>query len=333
MKAKVLVIRFSSIGDIVLTTPVLRCLKQQVEGIEIHYLTKKSFHPVLEANPYIDKFYLLDNNMNELLEEMMQENYTHVIDLHHNLRTLRVKFHLQTISHSFNKLNISKWLMVNLRVNLLPQKHIVQRYLDTCKSLGVRNDHKGLDFFIPREDEIQVEEFPLTHLHGFVAVVLGAVHYTKRIPYEKLVELCDALSIPIILIGGPNEKLEGDDLAKLYPFKVYNTCGTLSINQSASIIKQAKAVITSDTGMMHIAAAFKKKIISVWGNTIPEFGMYPYFGRNEDLTRKDTLPFKIAEIKLSCRPCSKIGFAECPKKHFNCMMKQDMVALANDIVE
>ncbi|HRB40127.1 MAG TPA: glycosyltransferase family 9 protein, partial [Bacteroidia bacterium] len=95
-------------------------------------------------------------------------------------------------------------------------------------------------------------------------------------------------------------------------------CGITSIGQSASLIKQSKAVITHDTGLMHIAAALRKKIVSVWGNTVPEFGMYPYLPVN-------SVPFSISEVKnLNCRPCSKIGYNTCPKKHFRCMNDMDI---------
>lgn len=331
MKKKILIIRFSSIGDIVLTTPLLRCIKKQQPEIEIHYLTKKSFQSVLISNPYIDKLILLENDLDHIIHQLKSEKYDLIIDLHRNLRSLWVKFNLETIAYSFNKLNLKKWLLVNFHINILPQKNIVERYIAAAKVLKIKNDHNGLDYFIPQQDIIQISDLPLTHLHGFVVVVLGAAHFTKRIPLNKLMELCENLNAPIILVGGPSEKGLGEKLAVAFPTQVYNTCGNLNINQSASIIKQAKWVITSDTGMMHIAAAFKKKIISIWGNTVPDFGMYPYFGKNENLSQPKTLPFHIIEQKLSCRPCSKIGFDNCPKGHFNCMMQHDMKKVANII--
>ena len=123
-------------------------------------------------------------------------------------------------------------------------------------------------------------------------------------------------------MGGKEEKEIGERLNNLYPEKIINYCGKININESAYVVKNAACVITHDTGMMHIAAAFKKRIISVWGNTIPEFGMYPYFGsKNTDAE----LHSNIIEVKgLSCRPCSKIGFAKCPKGHFKCMNEIDL---------
>ncbi|MGB3073824.1 MAG: glycosyltransferase family 9 protein, partial [Chitinophagales bacterium] len=166
---------------------------------------------------------------------------------------------------------------------------------------------------IRSEDEIQVDALPLTHLHGFIALVIGAKHTTKKLPFEKLVELCNLLPYPIMLLGGPEDAETGDALAKTDPVKISNSCGKYSISQSASLLKLSKLVITHDTGLMHIAAAFRKKIISVWGNTVPAFGMSPYYGHA-------AIYQAMVEINnLNCRPCSKIGFEKCPKGHFKCM--------------
>lgn len=316
-RLKVLVIRFSSIGDIVLTTPVIRCVKQQVENVELHYLTKKSFGDVLKANPYIDKLWLLEDSLDDLLEPLRNEDFDFVIDLHGNLRSLAVKYHLETTANTFNKLNFKKWLYVNFKINTLPKKHIVDRYLDTVKRLGVKNDGKGLDYFTPKEDRIEVEHLPLTHLHGFVAIAFGAAHKTKSIPYEKLKEIVQTLNVPIILLGGKAEREVANKIEGEFPVKVYNACGTMNINQSASLIKLAKAVIAVDTGLMHIAAAFKKPIITVWGNTVPDFGMYPYLPGFEKRNAS-------MKVNVNCRPCSKLGYAKCPRGHFKCMLEHDV---------
>ncbi len=135
---KFLIIRFSSIGDIVLTTPVIRCLKAQVPGAEVHYLTKKQFLPVLEANPYIDKIFTINDKVSEVLPELMEEDYNHIIDLHKNIRSKQVISSLKKPSTAFNKINIAKWLIVNLKIDRLPNVHIVDRYFETVQSLGVK---------------------------------------------------------------------------------------------------------------------------------------------------------------------------------------------------
>src|SRR4051812_16746459 len=117
---KFLIIRFSSIGDIVLTTPVIRCLKQQVADAEVHYLTKNSFKEIIESNPYVDKLHLLRNDFDGMIDELKKEKFDYIIDLHHNLRTLKVKKALGIPAHSFNKLNLKKWLLTAIKINLLP---------------------------------------------------------------------------------------------------------------------------------------------------------------------------------------------------------------------
>jgi ADP-heptose:LPS heptosyltransferase len=230
-------------------------------------------------------------------------------------------------SSSFDKINFKKWLMVNFKINQLPHTHIVERYLAAAAPLGVKNDSLGLDYFIPEKDQVPVEWLPEEMRNGYVAYAIGAQHNTKKLPVERMVELCDKINKPIVLLGGKEDFDNGEKVRQFFErtpgsksFEkglkelnkktiVYNACGKFNLNQSASIVKQAQYVFTHDTGLMHIAAAFRKEIFSIWGNTIPLFGMYPYRTR-----------FTILENnKVDCRPCSKIGYAKCPKGHFKCM--------------
>ncbi len=325
---KVLVIRFSSIGDMVLTTPVVRCLKKQRPDTEIHYCTKKQFATIVESNPYIDKCVYLHDDINVLIAELKKENYDYVVDLHNNLRTLRIKRALEAPSASFPKLNVQKWLLVNLKWNLMPDKSIVDRYLETVKPLGIKNDGQGLDYFIPEQDQVTQQDIPVSHWMGYIGLVIGAQHATKKLPVEKLKELCRSLEYPIILMGGKEDAAVAEEIRAVDDVKIYNACGKFSLNESADLVRRAKLIISHDTGLMHIAAAFKKEIISVWGNTVPELGMYPYMGYN-NLHGTVAPNVHLMEVKgLSCRPCSKIGYQNCPKRHFRCMNNQDIPAIA-----
>ncbi len=323
MKVKYLIIRFSSIGDIVLTTPVIRGLKKQVKNAEIHYLTKKQYFPVIKANPYIDKIHILENSLNDTIKKLREEGFDYIIDLHRNLRTLIVKNRLRVMSFSINKINIEKWLIVNFRINRLPDRHIVDRYMDTLSVFDVKNDGKGLDYFIPEDEIIHEEQLPPGLQKGFIAFVIGAKHNTKKLPAEKIINICNAVKLPVALLGDRNDNEIANKIINAAQANTVNLCGRYTINQSVSVLRQSKLVITNDTGLMHIAAAFKMKIISVWGNTIPEFGMSPYMAHPDS---------RIFEIKdLSCRPCSKIGYKECPKKHFRCMNDLDENVIAGEI--
>jgi heptosyltransferase-2 len=319
---KLLIIRFSSIGDIVLTTPVIRCLKKQVADAEVHFLTKQSFATIVESNPYIDKVHSLAHSWETAVHELKQESYDYIIDLHHNLRTLRLKKDLGIKSFPFNKLNIQKWIYTNFKWNLMPDLHIVDRYMKTVESFGVTNDGEGLDYFIPQKDEVKHKDIPASHQAGYIGIVIGAAHNTKKLPVEQLKELCSKIDHPIILLGGKEDNEVGKQIASVDPVRIYNACGKFNLNESADLVRKSKLIITHDTGLMHIAAAFKKKIISVWGNTVPGFGMYPYYGQHQIPNTK----FQITG--LSCRPCSKIGYAKCPRGHFKCMkqIKTDAIA-------
>jgi heptosyltransferase-2 len=325
---KFLILRFSSIGDIVLTTPVIRCLRKRYPAAEIHYATKKSFYPILQHNPYITKVHLLCDSLPQLITELRAEKFDCVIDLHHNQRTLLLKLLLGVKSFSINKLNFEKWLLVNFKINCLPQKHIVHRYLETCKTLDIADDGEGLDYFLSYEDNVDIGSLPQPFSSGYVAWAIGAKQNTKKFPPEKIVRCLSFINYPVLLLGGSEDEAIGNYIAeKVANEHVYNACGKFTLNQSASLVQKAQVVVSNDTGLMHIAAAFKKPIVSLWGNTVPAFGMYPYYG---SATVANIL-FEMAD--LPCRPCSKLGYRQCPQKHFNCMNWLNESAIAKRVNE
>jgi len=341
---KFLIIRFSSIGDIVLTTAVIRCLKLQYPDAVVHFITKDSYHSLLKENPYIDKIYTIREDIGEVIAALKQENYDHLIDLHKNLRSFQLIFSLRKPYHSFPKLNLQKFLICNLKINILPDIHIVDRYFKAVAKLGIKNDGKGLDYYIPNDTEPWKKRPDFTKTN-YIALVIGGKHATKQLPKERLLELCKNLHKPVVILGGPEDQESGEWLLEKLdsprsavdsprsavhsprsvdrrPSTVdyFSTCGHLSLNESAALLLDADYVITHDTGLMHIAAALKKNIISIWGNTIPAFGMYPYLPTNFSGYSK------IREVQgLSCRPCSKLGYPKCPKGHFKCMKDVDVL--------
>ena len=322
---KFLIIRFSSIGDIVLTTPVVRCLKKQLITAEVHYLTKSSFRSLTDSNPYIDKVHYFENDLDSVIEQLNGEDFDYIIDLHHNLRTLKVKKALGKKSFSFKKLNFEKWLLTALKINNLPAVHIVDRYMDTVKEFGIKNDGAGLDYFIPEQDRVKESDIPASHHAGYIGVAIGAALNTKKLPLHKLRELCAGINHPIILLGGKEDVANAEQISAVDPHKIYNACGKFSINESADLVRRSKFLITHDTGLMHIAAAFNKPMISVWGNTVPEFGMTAYYSNQQV---KDTR-FEIRDLR--CRPCSKIGYNKCPRGHFKCMEKISITEVIENV--
>ncbi|AEA43643.1 glycosyl transferase family 9 [Fluviicola taffensis DSM 16823] len=324
---KILVVRFSSIGDVVLTTPVVRCLKEQIEQVEIHFITKKGFKAVLEHNPNIDRIITIEKSVDEVVEKLKSEQYDYVIDLHNNIRTLRLKRALKVKSFAFPKKNFSKLLLTTFKINRMPKVHVVDRYFEAVKHLGVKNDLKPCDFFLTEEDSVNLEELQLQP-KKFIAVAMGAQFATKQMPLDLMKKVLEGIQQPIVLLGGPMDSDRSEQLIQELPNQqVISLCGKLTLRQSAFMTKHSKKLLTGDTGLMHIASCFETQIVSVWGNTVPDLGMYTYAPQDKSL-------YTIHEVEgLSCRPCSKIGYKECPKKHFKCMNLQNAEKIKSDLIK
>lgn len=320
---KILVLRFSSIGDIVLTSPVLRCMKQQRKEVELHVATKSAFADLVRFNPHVAKVHELGDDLGDLIQRLKAEVFSEVIDLHNNLRTARIKRALGAPSYSFAKLNIEKWLLVNFGMDRMPRVHIVDRYMATVGHLGVKSDGRGLELFIPPEHEVELASLPEAHRNGYTALAIGAGHPTKQLPQRRLIELARLIEGPLVIVGGSQDQPVARAIASDIGGRAFDATGRYKLLGSASLIKQARGVIAHDSGAMHIAAAFSKNVVSIWGNTVPLFGMGPYIPQHPERAH-------LAEVQgLSCRPCSKIGHDQCPKGHFHCMEKQDLRWIAD----
>jgi ADP-heptose:LPS heptosyltransferase len=330
---KFLVIRFSSIGDIVLASPVLRCLKKQIATAEVHFLTKSSFKPVTISNPYVDKFFYYDSDINAVIDLLEKEQYDYVIDLHNNFRSNKVKRALGVKSYTINKLNFQKFLLTKLRINIMPKRHITKRSLDTVASFGVKDDEAGLDYFIPDEDMIKESDIPASHHAGYIAIVIGASYHTKKLPVHKLIALCNAINHPVILIGGKEDMKVGEDVAAaISGGKVYNACGKFNLNESADLVRRSKLVISHDTGLQYIASALNKQVLAIWGSTSPRLDVEPYYSKAFLATQKER-PYEniIRQPELRCQPCSKYGNKKCPLGHFKCMEQMDINYIAHRV--
>jgi len=316
---KILVIRFSSIGDIVLCSPVFRCIKKQLPDAELHFVTKLAFKAVTENNPNIDRFFYYQDNLKELTDELSKEQYDFVIDLHNNIRSNTLKRALGRKTYTINKLTFRKFLLTKLKLNFMPGRHITLRSLDTLKALGVKDDGFGLDYFIPEKDIVPQSDIPASHSAGYIAIVIGANYVTKKLPIPKLKELCQKINHPVILLGGEDCRAEGEEIASVDPVKIYNSCGKFNLNESADLIRKSKLVVSHDTGLQYIACAFNKPVIAIWGGTSPKLDVEPYYGS----ATRNQLHENIV-LNLWCQPCSKYGTNTCPLGHFNCMKKQDI---------
>ena len=306
---KILVIRFSSMGDIIYTTPVVRCLKKQLPGAEIHFLTKPAFKYIYDNNPYVDQLLLLKPDLSDTIKEIKAGQYDYIIDLHNNLRTALIKIRTGIPSSTFKKQAIRKWLNLKLNLKLVPPVHLVDRYMKTVEFLGVKNDEQPIDYYIKANYQLD-KLLPASHLDNYVVFIIGATHFTKRMPNEKIISICRELNSPVVLLGGNDVKANGESIVTALGSKIYNACGITSLDESVFLVSKAANVIGFDTGLTHIAEAFDRPIVSIWGGTTPELlGVQPY-------KVKQVL---VAGIELSCRPCSKFGLPACPLGHFKCM--------------
>lgn len=324
-KLHILVIRFSSIGDILLTTPILRAIKARYGNTcVLHYATKKEMLRWIENNPHIDQIHALEKGESVLtFAKNLRKNYKidAIVDLHSNLRTFIIKAVFSGVySKSFPKMNIRKWLYVQLKWNRMPDVHVVDRYFEAVQFLGVENDGLGLEYVVPKQDIEKMQALLDNHgIKEFVAITVSAKFATKALPVSKMIELIELQKEPVVLLGGPDDLAKANEvMLGLKRSGVLQLAGELSPNESAAMLQLSTRVIAHDTGLMHLASAFKKPITVYWGNTTPAIGMGPYL--------PDTASKAIYKevLGLSCRPCSKIGYNKCPKGHFDCMQKQEL---------
>jgi ADP-heptose:LPS heptosyltransferase len=307
---KILIIRFSSMGDIIYTTPVVRCLKQQLPDCKIYFLTKPAFQYIYENNPFLTQLLTLKPKLSDTIKEIKAEKFDLIIDLHSNLRTAIIKLKTGIPAFTYKKDRFTKWLALNFKWNkLIPTRHLVDRYLETVKALGVKNDNKPIDYYLSKAYHL-ADFLPASHQEKFIAFIIGATHFTKRLPNDKIIEICRGIDLPIVLFGGNDVKENAIEISAAIGSKVYSTCGLTNLDQSVFLVSKAEKVIGFDTGLTHISEAFNKPLASIWGGTTPELlGVYPY---------KITDSLIVGEA-LSCRPCSKFGLEKCPLGHFNCM--------------
>lgn len=322
-RMRVLIIRYGTTGDILLTTPIIRAIHQQIDGAEIHYLLNRKYQGVLETNPYIAKIHSFKNGISEKTDELKAENFDFIIDLQYNKKTKNLCKHLGLPCSFVKRHSFRHWVCVRLKINTLPQKHHVERYFEAVEAIGVHNDYQGLEYYIPEERTFDTDTLPVFFEDGFVAVILEANRVTQRIPISKIVEISTILHKPIVLLGGKNVESLGKEIVSQLGDRAFNICGQLTFDQTASIISKSACVLTGDTDLMHLAVAMHKPICSLWGSTVPEFGKYPYMPNERSM-------FRIFEVcSLKCRPCARAGFKKCPRRHFRCMNKISAMEVAD----
>lgn len=305
-------IRLSAIGDVLLTFPVLLGIKEKYPEAEIHFLTKEEHLPLLQLLPFEVKGVALQSSISATARRLKNQRFDQIIDLHNNLRTLLLQWSMVRFQWSrVKKHNATKWRMTYFKTNNLWVPSIVERYaaaakVELTRTPMVLNLEQAAPFSLP---------------DAYAVWVLGAKFKTKQFPLEKIRETLAFCDVPIVMLGGKEELTMASTLSQEFPW-IINIVGKTDFFQAASVLSQAKLVVTNDTGLMHLASFYNPPMLCLWGNTVPGFGMGPYGCDKVE-------HFQVTD--LSCRPCSKIGYKECPKGHFKCMMHQDSSLLAQKI--
>ncbi|MEP0985500.1 glycosyltransferase family 9 protein [Ekhidna sp.] len=320
----ILIIKSGSVGDLLLITPIIRRLKTEMDA-NVFLAIDENYHALFSENPYIDQFLSYNEKLTNLRKILTKYEFSHVIDLQNSWRSFRIRKMAGGNHLIFKKQFLKEWIYLKLKINLLSKSHVVDQYFQLVNSIDIKPDHLGIDFYIPEKDEVENNWLPKSHQAGYAALAINAKHFTQKLPTNRLIELCDRINKPIVLVGNKEDLPVANEVESFFKHGtkeqeevieglnkktiIFNACGKFNFNQAASIIKNARWVFAYDNDMMHVASAFNKSLYTIWGNTTPLFGKYPYQSK-----------FTVFENnKLSCRPCTLKGFANCPKGHFKCM--------------
>lgn len=299
---KFLVIRLSSLGDIVLSTPVVRLLSKAGGSVDV--LTKTQYLSIWQDNPYIKD--VLDYNSIDK-SDLKTAGYDYIIDLQNNLRSRKLALNVSSSVIRIKKQPIQKWLYLKLGINKLSKLNVADRNIETLKELGISDDGDGLDISV-QESELSSD---IDKSKKLIVIAMGGSYVTKRIPADLVNNMIyESDNCQSVLIGG-----DDTDSQSIAPkANIHNLISKTTLQESIALLSKADLVITGDTGMMHIAAAMQKPIIVVWGSTSKDFGFYPYYG-----SKSEQIYSSVSMNDLKCRPCSKYGRKTCPKGHMNCL--------------
>jgi lipopolysaccharide heptosyltransferase II len=318
-----LIIRLSSIGDIILTTPVIRAVKKQFPDARITFLIKKDFIDLVKYNPYIDDILTVDKSLGkeglkELKKQIKASKFDWIIDLHKNLRSNYLKRGSGAVYKTkYSKQILNRTLLIKFRLNRYKTiKPVYQRYFEAVNSVGINYDQLGTEVFYPVEDYNYVKEYLLKEGYDqssqIIVLCPGAKHATKQWLPERFTEVGRKLiaekNCTICLAGGKEDVNLCENIKDDIGRGAINLAGKLSLLQSAALLKMAKLCVVNDSGLMHLAQSQKTAVLAIFGSTSKELGFFP-------IEEKSV----VVEYPISCRPCTHIGREKCPLGHFKCM--------------
>lgn len=318
----ILLIRFSSIGDVILTTPMLRALKAQYPGLRLHFAVRREFSDLLRRNPHIDRLISVDTTqgsqaLRSLNLQLTRERFDAVFDLQNNFRSRLLRNGLSRNTHVIDKRGWRRLLLLKTGLNLYRGiDPVPERYMETASRYGITPDARGpelhLDDTLRGNARLKLRAAGWQDARPMIGLCPGARHHTKRWPAERFAALGRLLldrGFDIAVFGANDEMETADRLHRLHPARVHNCCGRLALMENAAAMQHCTAVFANDSGLMHMATAVGVPVVAVFGSTVREFGFSPYHS-----------PSAVVEIAgLPCRPCTHIGRARCPKRHLGCL--------------
>ncbi len=330
---KIGIIRLSSLGDVVLTTGIIRELKRELGGCEIVMITSREYEDIFRCNPHLEKTLALEEKSSKgflkLVHEVRGEGLDVIADLHLNPRSLL----LSALSRSGKRLRYRK--VHRSRARMISEKrrtscgHVAARYLEAFEKLGLRSTELSPEIYVDRETEEKVQSLLENGSSPLIAVSPGANRATKRwVPEEfgalsrLLVERRDAR---VVIVGDEKDADVATEVAAIVGEEAVNLAGRTSLLELAGVLKKSSLLVTNDSGPMHVAAAVSTPVVALFGPTVPEFGFSP-------LGRRD----RVVEVDLPCRPCSLHGTERCSQGGFECMRligSEDVYKVVSDVLD
>ena len=320
---RILLIRFSSIGDIILTSPVIRVLRERAPEARIDMVVKREYAELVQTNPRLNKIYAFDKRTKlpgllNLVRQVRAVRYDLILDLQRNLRSSLVYWGGRAVRRlRYRRPMLKRALLVHLGINLY--KEIVpvpDLYFRPLKKLGFMNDGKGLELWPTTQQQEKAAALLRENQVREDALLIGlspmAAHTMKMWEPEGFITLGAALvgryGARIVIFGGKEDRALGEEIARAIPGHPVVACGKLSLMESAALLGRCRLLVTNDTGVMHMAVAMKRKVVAIFGPTTEELGFYPYSTEHAVLSKD-----------LPCRPCTSIGTNTCKMGTHACM--------------
>lgn len=315
---RILLLRLSSIGDVILTTPLIRVLRRRHPDAHLAYCTRPAFAPLVAEHPALDDLIVFDPKtepLGTLARRLRAGRFTYLLDLHGVLRTRALRLMVPGRWRGYRKRRVARAALIRFKRNLyLDAVPEAERFFEAARGLDVRPDGDPAELYLSAAARERAGQWLARHGLAdapFAVLAPGAAHFTKRWPLEHWSELARDLAAQgreLLVVGGPEDVAAGDAIARAAGTRGRSAAGLFSLQETAAALAAARAVVAGDTGVMHMATAMRTPVVTLFGPTVRAFGFAPY-----------RAPAAVLERDLPCRPCSAQGGPACPLGHHRCL--------------